>query len=996
MHHIWKRVTAFAVLSASIAVGSAVGADPAAAAGPIGVFEPVVANGLSFIKTSPFVDSVPPIRPGDVEGLAYDPGRKTIWMSDDSKWSLYEVDFVPGNPYSGKHRRTITTSKLEAAPQYNNAAVLAGPKRAADLEAMAFSTGPDGVPATVDDEIYAFAGSCCTGQGRLPTVFRLTRDGGSGTSGFRVKDFQPLSGPITDFSGASAIGNVLHVGNKKNIYTYDYVSNTLSAAVGTIASEAAPGFPIGDITGMDFNDPANELWVTTSNEKIVKMTWPGLNVVPGFAFDSRVQGIPDSRAIEVIAGQVVIPDGYDNYPTHGEREFALYVFNVTTAPPLASFTAAPLAVGVGGTVTFQDTSIRRPQRLKWDYGDGSPVENVTIQEMYVGGVKNEQTGEITSPLPVPYMTPPVTHTYTAIGTYTVKLTAENDNGSTTTTQQITVTNAPAAGFTIGLDHADGAVPLTATFTDTSTGVPAPNAWSWSFGDGAGSTDRNPSHTYLSSGEYTVTLRVTNAAGTSEISKKVLAFGAPTPAFSYAVPDPAVPLQVEFTDLSTGYPAADSLRWDFGDGNTLTTTDGSAVHTYVRGGQYEVTLTAKNQYGENVKKMLIIVVGKGFVGINPARVLDTRGGGATADGQFQGGGRLGAASVLTVDIGGRVGIPADAGAVALNVTAIGPSGSSYLTVWPAGENRPDASNLNYTFGQTIPNMVIVKLGAGGRVSFFNEAGLVDLAVDVLGFFPVGESFHGVNPQRMLDTRGGGRTVDQQFQGVGKIGADKQITIKLAGRQDVPANAGAVALNVTAVGGSAESYLTVWPAGSAQPNASNLNFKPGQVIPNMVIVPLSSRGEISIYNSAGSVDVLVDVLGWFPPQAQYSYVLRGVTPARLVDTRQGGNTVDTKYTSTGGLGAGATATYELLGRGPLPQNFIGSVALNVTVVGATSESYLTVWPGGSTRPNASNLNYVAGTTIPNMVIVPLGANGTISVYNASGKVDVIVDVLGYLPV
>jgi hypothetical protein len=79
---------------------------------------------------------------------------------------------------------------------------------------------------------------------------------------------------------------------------------------------------------------------------------------------------------------------------------------------------------------------------------------------------------------------------------------------------------------------------------------------------------------------------------------------------------------------------------------------------------------------------------------------------------------------------------------------------------------------------------------------------------------------------------------------------------------------------------------------------------------------------------------------------------------------------------GLPAGATA-----------------VALNVTATGGTATSYLSVYPGGSTRPTASNLNYVAGQTIPNLVIVPVGPGNTVTFYNAAGTVNVIADLVGY---
>ena len=122
---------------------------------------------------------------------------------------------------------------------------------------------------------------------------------------------------------------------------------------------------------------------------------------------------------------------------------------------------------------------------------------------------------------------------------------------------------------------------------------------------------------------------------------------------------------------------------------------------------------------------------------------------------------------------------------------------------------------------------------------------------------------------LGSPAGATTIDGQFDRTGPVGAGATFNLTVAGRGGVPATgAGAVALNVTATNPTASSYLTVWPTGKRQPNASNLNFVAGQTIPNMVIVPVGANGQISIYNNTGTVDVIVDVLGWFPTATSYS--------------------------------------------------------------------------------------------------------------------------------
>ena len=83
-------------------------------------------------------------------------------------------------------------------------------------------------------------------------------------------------------------------------------------------------------------------------------------------------------------------------------------------------------------------------------------------------------------------------------------------------------------------------------------------------------------------------------------------------------------------------------------------------------------------------------------------------------------------------GGTSTVPAEASAVLVNVTAVGPSAASHLTVWPTGVARPTASNLNFGKGVTIPNMVWVKVGTGGRISIFNNDGDAHVLVDVVGY------------------------------------------------------------------------------------------------------------------------------------------------------------------------------------------------------------------------------------------------------------------------
>ncbi len=369
--------------------------------------------------------------------------------------------------------------------------------------------------------------------------------------------------------------------------------------------------------------------------------------------------------------------------------------------------------------------------------------------------------------------------------------------------------------------------------------------------------------------------------------------------------------------------------------------------------------------------------------------------ATIDRRYDQTGSVDAGAVFDLPVLGRGGVPASGvGSVALNVTVTRPTAAGYVTVWPTGQPRPNASNLNFVEGQTVPNMVIVPVGVGGQVSIFNESGSTDVIVDVLGWFPIGSSFSGLTPARLLDSRvPSGGTVDGSFSGIGQVAGGAVFNLPVSGRGGVPTSGvGSVVLNVTVARPSATSYLTVWPSGQRRPNASNLNFVGGQTVPNMVIVPVGADGQISILNETGLTDVIVDVLGWFPTGPAFT----GVTPRRLLDTRvPSGGTVDGAYSGGGQLAGGTVFNLPVAGRGGVPVSGAGSVALNVTVARPSAASFLTVWPKGQPRPNASNLNFTPGQTVPNMVIVPVGADGQISIINESGSTDALVDVLGWFP-
>jgi hypothetical protein len=364
----------------------------------------------------------------------------------------------------------------------------------------------------------------------------------------------------------------------------------------------------------------------------------------------------------------------------------------------------------------------------------------------------------------------------------------------------------------------------------------------------------------------------------------------------------------------------------------------------------------------------------YTAVTPVRLLDTR----------NGGGPLGAGGVRNLTVAGVTpGAPAGATAVVLNVTVTNTSAASYLTVYPAGATQPLASSLNWAAGKTVPGLVTVQVGAGGAITLFNGVGSTDVVVDLEGYFAAPSGTAGgevaLTPARITDTRSGSGKPNAG----NTLGAGRAITVQVTGAGGVPASgASAAILNITATNTSAAGALTVWPTGATMPLASNLNWAAGQTAPNRVLVPIGSGGQVSIYNFAGSTDVVVDVSGYFTDATASGKLFTAVSPIRLVDTRLTGQT----------LGTGGSFILQVSGLSGVPAG-ASAVILNVTVTNTNASSFLVAYPSTVLLPTASDLNWVSGQTVANMAVASLGTTGAITFYNGVGSSDVVVDLAGW---
>ncbi len=386
----------------------------------------------------------------------------------------------------------------------------------------------------------------------------------------------------------------------------------------------------------------------------------------------------------------------------------------------------------------------------------------------------------------------------------------------------------------------------------------------------------------------------------------------------------------------------------------------------------------------------LLVGSSFSPLVPGRILETRPGETpTVDGQFYGGGRTFADDVLELQVAGRADVPLGAGAAVLNITATGGVAPGYVTVYPCDQPRPNAANLNYTTGQTIPNVVIAKLDSSGKVCLYTYSS-THLVADVNGYLLAGSFYAPMTPARILETRVGyPATVDGQFTGSGPLGAGQTLELLVAGRADVPANATSAVMNIAVTGAQGDGYLTVWPCGQPRPVAANLNYSTGQTIPNVVNAKIGVGGKVCIFTYA-TTDIVVDLNGFYRNGSTYEPIV----PARVLETRPGETpTIDGLAYGGGRIPDGGTLELQIAGRPGVPADAAAAV-VNIAVTGSSAAGFLTVWPCGEARPTAANLNYEAGQTIPNLVLAKLGAGGKICIF-ALKATHVVADLNGYYP-
>ncbi len=509
---------------------------------------------------------------------------------------------------------------------------------------------------------------------------------------------------------------------------------------------------------------------------------------------------------------------------------------------------------------------------------------------------------------------------------------------------------------------------------------------------------------LTPGTYTVVPSLAGCASFEPASRTVTVVADPDNSQwndFVATCSPAKPTLISPPNGSTGISLTPTLSWSAPGattvevylgpaGGTLTYVANSTTGTQLINGltpntSYQWQVQAFNSIGHIYSDTWTFTTGSGtvppgyrYVPVQPCRVLDTRPEYGKS-GEFGPPGLGVSGAPLTRDVtipSGTCNIPPTAVAFALNVTVVPQGPLGFLTVWPTGQPQPLVSTLN-SDGRIVANAAIVPANPASKISVY-ASNPTDLVLDINGYFDnqAGSSgfwFYPIDPCRVLDTR--------LIEG-GVIAGGATLPVLMAGTCGLPV-APAYSLNATVQPQGPLGYLTLWPTGAAQPYVSTLNSTEGVVVANAAIIPADVAGWVNAF-ATNPTDLIVDTNGYFGAQTTAGMSFYPVTPCRILDTRDTGQTI---------LSASEVRDVMMFGAcsNAIPAT-AKAVSINVTVVPSEPLGYLTIWPSSVTQPYVSTLNSHDGRIVANAALVPVGTDGAVKVF-VTNPTHVIIDINGY---
>jgi PKD repeat protein len=517
-------------------------------------------------------------------------------------------------------------------------------------------------------------------------------------------------------------------------------------------------------------------------------------------------------------------------------------------------------------------------------------------------------------------------------------------------------------------------------------------YSWSFGDGTGGTGVAPTHPYAVGDNYPVTLIVTDMFGIPASLTQMVPVAGPPPNASFLFLCSGLTCNFDASGTTGGNPIS-SYSWSFGDG-----TSGSGIstsHTYAAKGTYSVTLTATDTISRQSAFLKILTVtsdpslpAESYFALPPCRVLDTRTPpwSALNDGQ-----------TIIVPVANKCGIPSNAKAVSFNVTAVSPTRSGSLSLFP-GDQTALVSTVSFDparsprVNNTIQQLATNSTGTIGVRASLPGSGQVHLVLDIDGYFsedtapapgaqgPLG--YQTITPCRIADTRTTGTP----------LVSSTLRTFSIQGSCGIPAGAVTAALNVTIVAPTNLGFLVLYPSSQGVPAASDMNWVTGTTALANGARPMlaATTPDLAVWPylvaSGNTSHLVIDTMGYFKNGAPYKF--HPITPCRAVDTTVAG-------AGAPAIGAGTLRSFQIQGNCGVPVGAKAAfISTNLLASGTTTGGLLLLFPSGGSSNGTSFMNFDAGEpAMAGGAIVQLStSNADISVASSS-NVDLIIKVLGY---
>jgi hypothetical protein len=431
---------------------------------------------------------------------------------------------------------------------------------------------------------------------------------------------------------------------------------------------------------------------------------------------------------------------------------------------------------------------------------------------------------------------------------------------------------------------------------------------------------------------------------------------------------------------------------FGDSTTASISpEGRFVAFETDSGDFFEDTDVNDDYDVYVKDLSTqfwntATIGSRFQGVTPTRVLDTV---SSANKLVSG-----TARDVTVT-GGATNVPTSATAVVLNLVASNETtAGADLVVYPTGARRPKVSALNPQIGAPVSNQAVVKVGSGGKVSFFTSKGSTDLVVDVAGYYApdVGYGYTSVRDSKLLDTRTAKVPATWSAGQPLQAGTPRAtLTLPVAGVGTVPEDARAVALQVSTLSSTVPgAKVSVYPAGSANSGAASSLPQVGQIITSLVVVPVGQAGAVAVTVDVGSTHVLADVVGYYGPSADDLFF--PLVPERAFDTASTTTTTSVPGVS-GQLPIAGRATLPVAGRAGVPTN-ARAASLVISTSGVTAPALVLTWPADDPSLPVLTVSARPGIVVGNSSTGALGTNGALGAVNyGASPVTLTGDVYGY---